>query len=205
MNAAICMIITAAGLSRRNPEKLLYRLGTQTVIRQCVSQYANFSWDIVVVTGHERKKIEGQLQQLGSSIKFVRNPDYREGLASSLSAGLCSVPDHYTYYGFSNGDKPFIRPGTIRKLMEFLQANRPLILFPKWKTQIGHPAFFHRSLRSSLLGLSGDAGGRQLIPEHQDETVYLQVEDEGVCLDMDRYFLEKTARGARTGNGESAS
>lgn len=195
------MIITAAGLSRRNPGKLLYKLGKQSVIRQTVSRFTKCSCDIVVVTGHEREKIESQFQQTDSNIiKFTFNPNYRAGLASSLAAGIASVPDLYTYYGFCNGDKPFIKSGTIGKLLDYLEAKQPVVLLPEYRAEPGHPAFFHRSLRTSLLKLSGDSGGRQLIPGYRDETVFLQVDDEGVCLDMDKYFSEKTAQDIRVGN-----
>ena len=45
---------------------------------------------MIVVTGHQAEQVEKALA--GLKVKFVRNPDFAEGLASSVKAGIAAVP-----------------------------------------------------------------------------------------------------------------
>src|SRR6185312_13786739 len=45
---------------------------------------------VVVVTGHQRDKVEAALA--GLDIKLVHNPDFVEGLSTSVKAGLAALP-----------------------------------------------------------------------------------------------------------------
>jgi len=186
------MIITAAGLSSRHPDKLFYRIRGETALCQTVSIFLKFKMEVLVVTGHERERTDSELKALANDkLKLLHNPNYAAGLSSSLVAAVQSLPDCYDYYGFCNGDKPFIELKTVRNLIDHLTDNRPLILAPTFGGIPGHPVFFHHSLRKSLLALQGDTGGQQIIRRYQKKNRFLPVADEGVVLDMDRDLDEK--------------
>ena len=186
----ISMIIPAAGLSCRHPpNKLLIEMKGMTVIENTISKFVDFPLDIIVVIGYQKNRISAKLRnRFGERIHVVNNPEYATGMASSLKTGINIIGFDCDYYGFCNGDKPFIAKETVSILLEMLNLKKPAILAPSYGNQTGHPAFFAASLRSELLTLEGDIGGREVMNNHKKETMIHPVDDEGVILDMDRYL-----------------
>src|SRR5258706_2560181 len=89
----IAAIILAAGRSTRmgGPNKLLAELGSKTLVRIVAEQaLASKASDVIVVTGHQDAEVEKSLA--GLKVQFVRNPDFAEGLASSVKAGIAAEP-----------------------------------------------------------------------------------------------------------------
>ncbi|MFQ3787047.1 NTP transferase domain-containing protein [Halomonas sp. A29] len=81
------------------------------------------------------------------------------------------------------GDMPHIRLETLL----FLQgkAGRSRIVRPCHRGQPGHPVLFGREYWPSLESLDGDDGAKQILREHQAQLSILNVEDPGVCQDID--------------------
>ena len=190
MRTEICMIIPAAGQSRRHPpNKLLVRLGKNTVIEKTVSTFIDFSMDVVIVVGYQMEKMKPILKKrFGNRIRIVENPRYKTGLASSIRAAILAAGHDYSYWGFCNGDKPFISRNTAGFLLNELREKHPLILAPSYENKIGHPIFFSTSLKKELLSITGDIGGREILQNHFEEVLRIPVDDEGVVTDMDRYL-----------------
>lgn len=187
----IQLIITAAGLSRRNPpNKLLAKINGERVINLTISKFIEEDLDIIIVTGHQHSKIEEALsKRFANKVKMVINPDYRSGIASSIKAGINAANDRSDYFMFCNGDKPFIERNTIQKLFSVLEK-KPDILIPTYGNIPGHPTFFHVDLKSELLLIQGDSGAKQILNVGNKEVLYVPVDDEGVITDMDRYFSD---------------
>ena len=61
---------------------------------------------MIVVTGHQAEQVEKALH--GLKVKFVRNPDFAEGLASSVKAGIAAVPANADGAVICLGDMPLI-------------------------------------------------------------------------------------------------
>ena len=61
---------------------------------------------VIVVTGHQAELVEQALA--GLKVKFVRNPDFAGGLASSVKAGIAAVPDNADGAVICLGDMPLI-------------------------------------------------------------------------------------------------
>ena len=90
----IAAIILAAGRSTRmgGPNKLLAEIGGRPLVRIAVEEaLASSAQPVIVVTGHQREKVEAALE--GLKVQRVHNPDFAEGLSTSLKAGLAAVPD----------------------------------------------------------------------------------------------------------------
>lgn len=186
----IRMIITAAGMStRQKKNKLLIRSYNETIIEKTINNFINNSFDIIVVVGHQKKLMVPILDhRFKNNIQIVENKDYESGIASSLKAGITAVGDNYDYFGFCNGDKPFIKSKTIKKLLRYLLDNKPPILVPIYQERGGHPTFFSKEFVNDFRVISGDTGGREVIKKYLDAVTYLPINDEGIILDMDKYL-----------------
>jgi len=188
MTQNVTMIITAGGMSTRHPpNKLLNIIGDDKVIEKTILQFIKFPIRIIVVTGFERSKILKAVSAYSNQILVVHNPKYKSGISTSIRTGVLASDDP-DYYGFCNGDKPFIETRTIRRLVEILNEKLPDILYPINSSIPGHPVFFKQSFKTQLLALEGDEGGRQIINENRKKVTVLSTQDTGVILDMDRFL-----------------
>ena len=188
----ICMIITAAGTSSRQKQnKLLMRSCNETIIEKTIYTFTNIDVDIFVVVGHQKEELIPIIEhRFGTDINIVVNENYQTGIASSIVEGVNAGQINYEYYGFCNGDKPFIKKKTVSLLLDYISQNKPQILVPIFQEKVGHPTFFSHELLNDLVILKGDIGGSQVIKEYQEKVTYIPVDDEGITLDMDKHLLK---------------
>ncbi|MFC1784788.1 NTP transferase domain-containing protein, partial [Candidatus Neomarinimicrobiota bacterium] len=104
---------------------------------------------------------------------------------------ISATGKNYDYYGFCNGDKPFIKLKTIETMLKYLIDNQPMILVPIYQEHVGHPTFFSKDYIKDFHLISGDTGGREVVNKYSKAVTYLPVNDEGVILDMDKYLKDK--------------
>src|SRR5437763_1061767 len=89
----VAAILLAAGRSTRmgGPNKLTAELGGRALVRIAAEQaLASRASPVVVVTGPDRARGEAALA--GLPVRLVHNPDYAQGLSTSLKAGLAALP-----------------------------------------------------------------------------------------------------------------
>lgn len=176
---------------RQKRNKLLIRQCHETVIEKTVSTFTNTDLNIYVALGHQSGEIQPVLaHRFGNEIQIVDNRNYQSGIASSIKAGLAAAGDDYDYYGFCNGDKPFINKKSIIQILKYLDENKPEILIPLYQEKSGHPTFFSKIYLSHFGKLRGDVGGKVIIDKFPDSVTYLPVDDEGIILDMDAHLTK---------------
>lgn len=190
----ISMIITAAGMStRQGKNKLLIRLCNETIIEKTINNLLNNNLDIFVIVGYQKELIVSILtDRFRNDIQIIENMDYKSGIASSLKAGIRAAGENYDYFGFCNGDKPFIKVKTIESMLKYLLDNQPKILVPIYQEVSGHPTFFLKEFIKDFSLISGDTGGREVIEKYPNAVTYLPINDEGIILDMDKYLKDKS-------------
>jgi molybdenum cofactor cytidylyltransferase len=186
-NRNVAAIILAAGRSTRmgGPNKLLAELGGKTLVRIVTEQaLASKAKGVIVVTGHQAAQVEKALQ--GLNVKFVRNPDFAQGLASSVKAGVAAVADHADGAVICLGDMPLIDAHLIDRLIEAFAPDRGnLIAVPVSDGRRGNPVLWSRRFFNELMTLDGDIGARHLIARHSEAVAEVPVEGHGAFLDID--------------------
>ena len=197
-NRNVAAIILAAGRSTRmgGPNKLLAELGGKTLVRIVTEQaLASKASNVIVVTGHQADQVEKAL--LGLNVKFVRNPDFAEGLASSVKAGIAAVADKADAAVICLGDMPLIDARLIDRLIEAFAPDRGnLIAVPVSDGRRGNPVLWSRRFFNELMTLDGDIGARHLIAKHSEVVAEVPVEGHGAFLDIDTpQALEAAQRG----------
>ena len=108
-NRNVTAIVLAAGRSTRmgGPNKLLAEIDGKKLVRIVAEQaLASKATGVIVVTGHQADLVEQALT--GLNVKFVRNPDFAGGLASSVKAGIAAVPENADGAVVCLGDMPLI-------------------------------------------------------------------------------------------------
>ena len=197
-NRNVAAIILAAGRSTRmgGPNKLLAELGGKTLVRIVTEQaLASKAQRVIVVTGHQAEQVEKALQ--GLKVKFVRNPNFAEGLASSVKVGIAAVAGDADGAVICLGDMPLISGHLIDQLIEAFAPDRGhLIAVPVSDNKRGNPVLWSRRFFNELMTLDGDIGARHLIARHSEAVMEVPVEGFGAFLDIDTpQALEAARRG----------
>jgi molybdenum cofactor cytidylyltransferase len=150
---------------------------------------------VIVVTGHQAEQVEQALQ--GLDVKFVRNPEFAEGLATSVKAGISAVPPDADGAVICLGDMPLIDSHLIDRLIQaFAPDGGNLIAVPVSDGRRGNPVLWSRRFFKELMTLDGDVGARHLIARHTEAVAEVPVDGEGAFLDIDTpQALEAARRG----------
>ena len=128
----IAAIVLAAGRSTRmgGINKLLAEIGGKPLVRIAAEQaLASRAKPVIVVTGHQREQVEAALA--GLPVRFVHNPDFAEGLGTSLKAGIAAVPADADGAIVCLGDMPQVDAALIDQLIAAFDPERgALVVVP---------------------------------------------------------------------------
>ncbi|HTN96817.1 MAG TPA: molybdopterin-binding/glycosyltransferase family 2 protein, partial [Nordella sp.] len=141
----IAGIILAAGRSTRmGANKLLSVVNDRAMIRMTAEALlASSARPVLVVTGHERERVEAALT--GLDVHFVYNPAFASGLASSLKAGIAAVPGGADGAVVALGDMPLVAGRHVNRLIAaFSPAEKRTIIVPVHAGERGNPVLWGR-------------------------------------------------------------
>ena len=186
--ARISAIVLAAGMSKRMgpTNKLLANLGGETMLERVVNAVLAAEVDqVVVVTGHERERVEAQVCDM--PVDLVHNPGFEEGLASTLRHGLASLSNSVEAALVVLGDMPHVSAAHINRLLVAFADSRDQhdIVVPTYHAHRGNPVLFARRYFAELARVTGDVGGRALLATHSKRVLDVPMDDDAVLLDVD--------------------
>jgi molybdenum cofactor cytidylyltransferase len=180
-------VLLAAGQSRRmgGTNKLLAEIGgVPMVVRVAQRLLASRARPIVAVLGNRADEIDKAIGRL--PVARVRNPDFAEGLSTSLKCGLAALPDDLDATLVCLGDMPLISGRHIDRL---IAAFNPLegraIVVPTRHGKRGNPVLWARRFFAEMMQISGDVGARHLIGEHAELVAEVEMDDDAILVDID--------------------
>lgn len=167
------------------PDKLLLPWGEKRVLSAALDPLLRVPLaEIVVVIGHQRELFETLLADY--PVQTVYNPDYGEGLSTSIRRGVATASAATAGYLFALGDMPRVKSATLAELCRVFCAAPPRsIVVPTHDRQRGHPVLFGRAYREELLRLEGDRGAKSLMQTYPHEVIEVPVGDPGILFDVD--------------------
>ena len=180
-------IVLAAGRSTRmgGPNKLLAEIGGRPLVRIAVEQaLASRARPVVVVTGHQRDRLEAALA--GLDVTFVHNPDFADGLSTSLKKGLSALPAETDGAIVLLGDMPQVASSLVDRLIAAFDPEKgALIVVPTVAGKRGNPVVWSRRFFSDLAAIEGDVGARHIIGSYQEAVIEVPVEGRAALTDVD--------------------
>lgn len=184
----IAAIILAAGRSTRMAanNKLLVPIAGQPMVSHVVAAAKNSNLDsITVVTGHDSEHIT-QLLADDETLNFVFNPDYANGMATSLRRGLSAINDDYDAVMVLLGDMPFVSSALIDRLLQsFDPSSERDIVAPLHGERRGNPVLWSIRYLEQLMAIDGDKGGRDLLNKYDQRITLVSTSDDGSIIDID--------------------
>ncbi len=183
--AKIAAVVLAAGTSSRmGANKLTAEWQGKPIIRRAVeAALASHVSGVHVITGHDGEAVRRDLAGLDCTI--VHNPNYSDGLSTSLRAGLKTVPG-YDGAIVLLGDMPEIAPALIdRMVAAFSPDDGRAIVVATRHGKRGNPVLWARRFFADMEQVTGDTGAKHLIGENEDVVCEVEAESDAVLTDVD--------------------
>ena len=167
--AKVAAIILAAGLGARfkaaggEGAKVLARHQGEPMVRRVARiALASRARPVIVVTGAEPEGVKAALA--GLDVALAHNPDFRDGLSTSLRAGLAALSGDCDAALILLADMPGIEPTLLDAMIAAFGA-RPsaMALVPVRGGRRGNPALVSRAMFGALRALTGDEGAGRLL------------------------------------------
>jgi molybdenum cofactor cytidylyltransferase len=183
----VAALVLAAGQSRRMGvrNKLLAPIDGKPMVAHVVdAALASRVAEVVVVTGHEDADVRAALA--GRRVRFVANPNYTEGLSTSLGAGLAALGPTADGALVCLGDMPRITAAQLDRLIAAFDpgAGRGIVV-PTVRGKRGNPVLWARGYFDEMQAVAGDVGARHLIGRYPEAVAEVAIEDEAPLLDVD--------------------
>jgi molybdenum cofactor cytidylyltransferase len=189
--ATVAGILLMAGRSSRLgfPKALLPfgsgRLVEWTLARVLPSRLSS----VILVLGAHRLRIGRAVASFQGhpKLKVLFNPDFAQGMSTSLRKGLEAVPADVSGVMFILGDQPLIRTTTLNRLIAAFTKSGAPIVAPLYGGLTGNPVIFRRDLLPELKRQRGDVGGRKLIKKYGAAVQFLPIRPAYQGWDLDTW------------------
>lgn len=171
------IVVLAAGSSRRfGSNKLFYEIDKVPMYRRLLCTLQEFP-DVrkVLVSGYEKILEEARTE----GVIPVENLSPEQGISRSVHLGIKAClkwnPDMKGIL-FTVCDQPGLSAKTIKSLLRKAIENPKKIICAAADGKPGNPVVWDRIYIEELLGIKGDAGGRQIMSLHKEDVIYVEAD-----------------------------
>ena len=181
----IYAIILAAGESKRMGQpKMLLPFGDRTIIETVVDCATRSMVDgVIVVVGANGEKVTEAVGE--RPVQVAMNPNYREGMLSSIRWGINALPPQARAALVMLGDQPLIASSTIDKVIAAYHKESKGLVLPVYGGKRGHPLLIDTKYQDELAQLDGAIGLRAIIHNNSEDVLEVEMDDAGILHDID--------------------
>ncbi len=197
LTAAIILAAGSSSRMERQQHKLLLPLGNRPVVAHVVEAVlASQAQPILIVLGHQAELVRAALTAYSSDkrLLFVENPEYKQGMSTSLRAGLqamngleSTVLEAIDGAIVLLGDQPLITARVIDILIATREETTKKIIAPLYNGRRGNPVVFSVDLFPELMIVTGDEGGRSVVEHHRQDIATVEIGDSAASSDVDTW------------------
>jgi molybdenum cofactor cytidylyltransferase len=185
------VVVLAAGQSARlgRPKQLLQFEG-KTLLEAVVEKAVTIAvGPIAVVVGAALGEVMERLKQM--PVDIIHNPDWKEGMGSSLSNGVSEIlikNPNLDGLMVLVCDQPLLTTEHLIQLLKQQQKTGMAAVASSYQNRLGTPAVFHKSFFEELKCLKGDEGARKLIAGKMNLVAALPFEDGAFDIDTNEDY-----------------
>lgn len=163
------LVLAAGGSRRLGRPKQIEPWGEKTLLGFVLDEVRKYRLrEVWLVLGHAAEEVMAAVDLNGISV--IENPEWPEGIASSLRAGLDAMTrlSRADSVLVITGDQAEMSDSVVAELISsHRRAGRPVTV-PKYRYTTGTPAIIDRSLWPRMMSLEGDEGAKRLWAAHPE-------------------------------------
>jgi CTP:molybdopterin cytidylyltransferase MocA len=181
----VSAILLAAGAgSRFGGGKLLAKLNDMPLAEHSLlALEASPVDETIVVVGADAERLREVCEPYG--VRVVENPDWADGMSTSLRAGLRSLGPEVRAAVILLADQPLVGAGVVGRLVEAFEAGAKVAV-ATYSGEPRNPVLFSREVWPPLEAqLSGDEGARAFLRRHPELVTRVRCDEIGDPADVD--------------------
>ncbi|HVW67572.1 MAG TPA: nucleotidyltransferase family protein [Steroidobacteraceae bacterium] len=177
------VVVLAGGASTRfGSAKQLVRIAGRPLLHRTVSRAVEIAGGaVIVVLGARADELAPLLTHSPASV--VVNRDWREGIGSSIRAGVSRLPPSCTGVMLVLADQAAVTAEDLQRLANAWRRQPEYVAAAVYSGTLGVPAIFPRTRFRDLAELRGDVGARMVLHRNPDRLV--RVAMDSAALDID--------------------
>jgi molybdenum cofactor cytidylyltransferase len=178
---AAAVILAAGQASRMGRAKVLLDFRGVPLVRHAALTAIAARYEAVsVVAARPAEAIIDALS--GLRVAVVINDRSREGIGTSIAAGVSALPPEMDGMVLMLADQPFVSAAHLAALRTLADA-RCTIVASRYQGTVGVPAFFARPVFLRLANLNGDQGCKGVIRELSEQALFLDYPNAAIDID----------------------
>lgn len=163
------LVLAAGGSTRLGRPKQLEPWGDTTLLGHVLHlvELAKFD-ERYLVLGAQTDEVLDSHDLTGWTV--VENPEWDQGLGSSIRAGLDAVTrfSRLDQVAIFLGDQPDVDLDVVERLIQAARKTKRQAVVPKYRYIWSNPVILKRPLWSRLMSLDGDEGAKRLLQAHPE-------------------------------------
>jgi molybdenum cofactor cytidylyltransferase len=167
---AVPAVLLAAGTSSlMGRNKLLLEWNGETMVHGCARRaLAGGVSPLIVVLGPNAAAVRAALSD--TPCDTVVNPEYESGMASSVRAGLASVPDAAPAAILLLADMPHVTAAMVAQMIQRYHTTHAPLIISEYAGVSAPPILYARRLWAELMAANGEGRGREIAARHDRES-----------------------------------
>lgn len=179
----LAVVILAAGEARRfGSAKQLAEVNGKPLLQHVIETCQQLEGtDLFVTLGANSEEIQSQLEIDRQNL--IPNPEWQEGIGSSVRVATNQLQKNYQAILFVAGDQPLISETQLSALIFKWHESPELICAASYMDTVGVPAIFPQSFYRNLLQLQGDQGAKKLLVENSHNVRLVNIPEAAIDID----------------------
>lgn len=162
------LILAAGNSSRLGYPKQLIEFEGQTLIERITEIALTVSDDILIVLGGNTEMIMPKLERFKDTISTTFNPDWHQGMGTSIGVGVEKLADKSDLILILLSDQPFISKVLLQNMLQTFANSQNPIVSCVYNQQLGVPMLFDKTVFKELLNLKGERGAKSFLNHYKN-------------------------------------
>lgn len=177
------LILAAGSSSRLGSPKQLIEFEGKTLIERITEIALSISPEVSVVLGGNEDLILPKLERFKGLIATIHNPDWKEGMGSSIRVGVEKLAQNSDLILILLCDQPFVTKSLLQNILQTYDNFQQPIVACVYTNTLGVPILFHKSIFPELLKLSGNQGAKSFLHLYQEKCSVIPFPEGDVDID----------------------
>ncbi len=185
------VVLAAGKADRMGKLKQLLPWKEKTVLETVVDNVLDSEYiddEVRVVLGAEADRIKKKLTNYSDArFRIKENPDYEEGMSSSIKKGAEDLSKNTKALLVFLGDQPLITADIFDNIIKEFEKSSSDIMQPVYNEKPGHPVLISTDYLPDIKKLKGPMGLKPLLEKYSKEVYYFSIDNKKIIIDLDYY------------------